>query len=455
MQKTKLSDSIRKLPNTPGVYLFKNKTNNVLYVGKAINLKKRVKSYFDKKIKETRITLLLKEAFKIDFEAVNSEIEALLLEARLIKAYRPKYNIILKDDKRYLYLGITKELFPRVFLLRQPEKDVELLDWFGPFPSAGSLREVFRLLRRIYPYRTCKNLARKTCLYYELKLCPGLCRYPDTKGYLKTITNIRKFMNGRIGFLLKNTEKEMEQAVQILNFEEAQRLKIKIQSIENIIGNFKRMPESESIKRQLDWLRKILAKYQGIEAIFIHRLEAYDVSNLGRKIIVGSMVVFVDGEPANSGYRRFNIRARFGGDYEGIKETLERRLNHSDWLLPQLIVIDGGKPQVSAAYEALKHHSQTEIALLGMVKGEETIVIPVIEKSRLVGWKLMKKSNKNIGLPILQHARDEAHRFAHRYYSKLNQLQTKDTLFPLLGKYKNRRPEIIKNCQTGIENINK
>lgn len=434
MQKSKIKDSIKKLPNAPGVYLFKDINNRILYVGKALNLQKRVKSYFDNKIKELRIKNLLNNVDKIDYEKVNTELEALLLEAKLIKGYRPKYNVILKDDKRYLYLGITKDVFPRVFLLRQPEKDAHLLDWFGPFPSAGSLREVFRALRRIFPFRSCKRLPKRTCLYFELKLCSGLCQYPRPKEYQKSINKIRNFMSGKIRFLLQSLKKEMGFSSKNLDFEKAQRLKIQIEAIENILGRFKKVPEAGEKKKQLDWIRKILIKFQGIEPLLIHRLEVYDVSNLGKKIIVGSMAVFIEGEPDKSEYRQFNIHTKTGGDAGALREIIGRRFKNRDWLFPQLILIDGGKSQISAVYEVLsENHLHLQIAILGLTKEKETLIIPVLDKNKIVGWKEIKKTSKTIGLPILQHARDESHRFAQRYYRKLS----KKTLFAFLGKNKN------------------
>jgi len=409
------------LPNSPGVYLFKDKLGNILYVGKAINLRKRVNNYFEKKISENRINYLLEEAEKIDYILVNSEVEALLLEARLIKQYKPKFNVRLKDDKRFLYAGISKEDYPRVFLLRKPEQTQDLLAWFGPFPSAQSIKEILRLLRRIFPYRSCRKMPKKVCLYYHLNLCPGMCQYPVEKEfYLTSIKKIKLFLEGRISLLVKKLEKEMKKAADNLAFEEAQNIHRQIEMIKNMLGKFKKMPEEEQIKKALEWLRKIAVRYQKIEPGIIHRLEAYDIANLGKEIIVGSMVVFINGEPQASLYRQFKIKSPKGGDPQALEEIISRRLKHQEWVYPQLILVDGGKPQLSAAFSALrKANLSSQIPLFGLEKGKETIIIPLIEEEEIRGYKQIKNSSRAVGLPILQFARDEAHRFAQRYYKKL------------------------------------
>jgi len=414
--------TIKNFPNQPGVYIFKDKSVNVLYVGKAINLRKRVKNYFEKRIGENRINYLLEEAEKIDYLVVNSEVEALLLEARLIKQYKPKFNVRLKDDKRYLYAGISKEDYPRVFLLRKPEQTQDLLAWFGPFPSAQSIKEILRLLRRIFPYRSCAKMPKKVCLYYHLNLCPGMCQYPlEKESYLASIKKIKLFLEGRISFLVKNLEKQMRKAADNLAFEEAQEIHRQVEMIKNMLGKFKKMPEEQQTKKALEWLRKIAVRYQKIEPGIIHRLESYDIANLGKEIVVGSMVVFINGEPQPPLYRQFKIKNP-KGDPQALEEVISRRLSHQEWVYPQLILVDGGKSQLSAVFKAFKKFGlSSQIPLFGLEKGRETIVIPLIDKEKIKGYKQIKNSPRAVGLPILQFARDEAHRFAQRYYKKLHQ----------------------------------
>lgn len=416
-------DFLKKIPAKPGVYIFKNKDNNVLYVGKAINLKKRVNNYFKKNIQEERINNLLKNTKKIDFILVNSEIEALLLEAKLIKEYQPPFNVRLKDDKRYLYAGISKEKFPRVFLLRAPEKTSSLLYWFGPFPSAQSIKEILRLLRRIFPFRSCQRLPKKACLYFHLNLCPGVCEEKISPSqYQKTIKKIKFFLEGNIAGLLEKLNLEMKQLAAKCQFEEAEIKKRQILMIKNLLGKFRQFPEEEKTKRQLEWLRKILIKYQKIDPLVIHRLEAYDVANLGKDVVVGAMAVFVQGEPETSSYRQFKIKTKSGGDAGALKEILRRRLKHQEWLYPQVILVDGGKAQVSSVFQVLAENQlEKQIALIGLAKKEEKLVIPQAAKGKIFRWQSLKEEKNKEGLSLLQYARDEAHRFAQRYYKKLHQ----------------------------------
>ncbi len=408
------------LPNNPGVYLFLDKNNHVLYVGKAINLKKRVRSYFDKQPKEERIKNLLNQAEKIDFYQVEGEIEALLLEARLIKQFKPKYNVRLKDDKRYLYVGITKEKYPQVKLLRQPECESSLLAWYGPFPSSSSLKEILRLLRRIFPYRSCRKLTSKPCLYYHLNLCPGMC-LTEVKNYQKTIKKIMMFLEGQITPLIKKLEKEMKKVADSQKYEEAGQIKKQIQLIESLFHHHGQGGDEVKTQKQTEELRKLLVKYSGIEPSRIERLEAYDVANLGENLIVGSMVVFINGEPDKSQYRQFKLQWA-GGDPGGIKQILSRRLTHQEWLYPQVILVDGGKTQVSSAFEAVREKNLAkQIPVLGLAKREEKIFLPRVAKETIVGWKIITYQSSSLVHQLLQQARDEAHRFAQRYYKKLHQ----------------------------------
>jgi len=408
-----------KFPNAPGVYLFKNQQGQVLYVGKALSLKKRVRQYFDKTQKEERIKNLIKEFVKIDFLKTSSEIEALLLEARLIKQYWPKYNVRQKDDRRYLYVGITEEKYPRIALIRQPEKEKNLKAWFGPFPSSASLKEILRLLRRIFPYRTCRQLTGKSCLYYHLNLCPGMC-LSESQDYKKTIKKTMMFLDGRIKPLVKSLQKEMVSFSRQEKFEQAGLIKKQIQMIENLLSSHAKGQDEEKTRQQVSQLRKLLVEHSGIEPSSIKRLEAYDVANLGENLIVGSMIVFQNGEPDKSAYRQFKLQWS-GGDPGGIKQILSRRLTHQEWSYPQVILVDGGKTQITAAFKALREKNLAKtIPILGLAKEEEKIIIPKIIKEEIISWKTLKYRSSSLVHQLLQQARDEAHRFAQRYYKKLH-----------------------------------
>lgn len=416
-----------QFPSRPGVYLLRNATGKVLYIGKAINLRRRVYQHFAELEKNKSDKQWIRNVKKVDFIESRFEAESLVLEAKLIKQYLPNYNISLKDDKRYLYVGITKEKYPRVKLLRRPEKEkLPLLDWYGPFPSAHALKEILRLLRRVFPYCSCKKRGQKPCFYYHLKLCPAphleslKGTSEVTKQHNKNIRNIRLFLNGKINFLIKDLTKQMQKAAKEEKFEQANGLKRQMQMIQNLLGRFKKTADETEPQRGIDAIRKILVRWSGIDPIIIERLEAYDVANLGPNLIVGSMVVFINGEPANHLYRQFKIITAKQDDPAALKQIILRRLTHQEWLYPQVILIDGGKAQVSAAYQALKEKKLAEkIGLLGLVKKKETIVVPLVDKGKIRGWKRLNYSPRNLALKLLQHARDEAHRFAQRYFHKL------------------------------------
>jgi len=412
-----------KLPDKPGVYLFRGEKKQVLYVGKALNLKKRVRNYFDKEIKQERIEKLLDETQRIDFLTTDSEIEALLLEARLIKQHWPRYNVRLKDDKRYLYVGITQEKYPQVALIRQPEKENNLLAWYGPFPSSASIKEILRLLCRVFPYRSCRKLTAKPCLYYHLKLCPGMC-LTEVKDYRRQIRQIRLFLDGQINPLVKGLQKEMKKASGEEKYEEAAQLKKQIQMIEALLFRYGLGHDEEKTQQQLTELRKLLVQYSGVEPNRIQRLEAYDVANLGENLIVGSMVVLLNGEPDKSQYRQFKLQWS-GGDPGGMKQILSRRLSHQEWPCPQAILVDGGKTQIAAAFAAVREKNLAKtIPVLGLVKEKELVYIPKVVRERIVGWKALSYRSSSLVHQILQQARDEAHRFAQRYYKKLHQKAT-------------------------------
>ncbi|MCL5090771.1 MAG: GIY-YIG nuclease family protein [Patescibacteria group bacterium] len=430
-----IKDKLKSLPKKPGVYIYRNASGNIIYIGKALVLKNRVNSYFHGK-HDAKTTELVANIVDLEWIVVNSEFEALLLEARLIKQHEPKYNIIQKDSKSYLYIVIGKDYPNRVFLARWTELNElnkNLLDWYGPFPSSTDAKRILKIVRRIFPFRSCKTLSKSPCLYHHLHLCPGVCtvetprRGVSTKNdtYAETIVQICKLLSSKtnaLKSLIKSFEKEMKSFAKATDFEKAQAIKNQIDSLRSLTEGWRTVPtEKKDFSETVQELRKILVKYQGYDPITINKIEGYDVSNLGNDIIVGSMVAFVQGEADSSLYRKFNLKFNQveQDDPQGIKNILRRRLNHPEWVYPQLISVDGGKAQVSAAFSALKEKGLIgQIALLGIAKEEEIIVIPEIQNENISGWKLLRLSRRNPELQLLQAIRDEAHRFAQRYYKE-------------------------------------
>lgn len=418
----KIELKLKLLPQKPGVYIFRNSNKKIIYIGKALSLKHRVKSYFQKGRKDSKTLELVKNINDLKYIVVNSEFEALLLEARLIKQHKPKYNIVQKDSKSYLYIVISKDFPQRIFTARWGELDQSLSAWYGPFPSSQDAKRILNYIRRIFPFRSCKTLPKKTCLYFDLHLCPGVCL--DPKNYEKTVSQIKLVLSGKISSLLKSLIKEMKKSSRDLNFEEAQINKKQIDSLTVLTGGWQSAPqEKQDQLKAILLLRKLLVKYQGFDPVTINKIEGYDVSNLGKDIIVGAMVAFVDGQAEKGLYRKFNLKYNLAcqNDPEGIRQIIRRRLNHPEWLYPQLILVDGGKTQVSAAFEAVKEHNlEEQISLIGLAKEFETLIIPKIQKNKIAKWNTVKLSRRSPELQLLQSIRDESHRFAQKYYRSLH-----------------------------------
>lgn len=356
---------------------------------------------------------------------VESEFEALLLEAALIKKHQPKYNTRLKDDKSPLYIKITKETFPRVFPARKVEGG------FGPYPQAKTARLVLKFLRRIFPYRSCRRLPKKTCLYFDLRLCPGVCLYnteKDKKAYRKTISLLKRLLNRKSKTVSKELNKEMVKSAKSQDFEKAKDLRDKIQKIEYLVQKRHLADEYlenpfllQSIRqKEVSGLQK-LVKMEHLP----RRIEGFDISNISGTGGTGGMVVFVDGEADKSLYRRFKIRLKkTPDDVAMIKEMILRRFNHPEWDFPDLILIDGGKGQVAGTIEVL-NSLNLEIPVIGLAKKMEEIIWKMENAclpARQGKWKMEKLKDDSPTLNLLKRIRDEAHRFARAYHLKLRRL---------------------------------
>ena len=337
-----IKETIKNLPSDPAVYLFKDQSERIIYVGKAKNLKKRISSHFQRR-KDVRFDFYGQVA-DIDFIKCRDEKEALILENDLIKKFMPKYNIEWRDDKNYSSVGFTKEDFPRVAITHRAQK--ENLDPVGPFISGMELKKFLKDIRKILPYRTCRNLPKKPCLYADLKLCPAPC------------------INKR---------------------------------------------QKKKYNEMISALKTLLEFYAGKDK----RLEGYDISNLSGTLATGSMVVFESGKKKTSDYRLFKIKTIEGQDDVGsLKEIIKRRLNHPEWKMPDLILVDGGKPQLNAVKNigipALAISKERALGKFGKDK-----IFSIFSKDPLYLEEL-PETLKN----LLIQARDEAHRFAITFQKK-------------------------------------
>ncbi len=518
------------LPDKSGVYLFYDKNNEILYIGKAINLKKRVSSYFSKNIIDDKTKVLVSNISYIDYRIAKSQYEALLLEQNLISTLKPKYNIQLKDDKSYTLLGFTKENYPSVFIIRQKDKFDGIT--FGPFISKMMTNKLYEFIQKTFKIRTCKKKLKnrsKPCLNYHLGKCSAPCAgFIDEDSYNSQFKKALKFLKGEYSYLLKELEDQINMLSSSLEFEKANTLKSQYKLIKEFQSSFSYNWNSEgtydfiafylrnnngyitlirskdgiktlsinkkfsylSLNEDLDSLiiQAILSLYSEIEpanTIYLpsnhfneallellkkeisiktyrsklelgiyktlllqlielykqsfkialysenkrlkelqkilnlkkipHRIDGFDISNIGSSYIVGSSVSFYNGSADKSNYRQFSIKGTtYQDDYAAIEEIVIRRLleyqnTHSD--LPDLVCIDGGKGHVKRISETINKSLNIDITIIGLAKREESIIV---EK----GKKEIKLPFSNEGLRLLVEIRDEAHRFANRYRKK-------------------------------------
>lgn len=415
MNKT-LQKKLDKLPQTPGVYLFLGKKKKILYIGKASNLKARVRSYF-----QTSSALSPAKHMMIDkivgwkIQETDTEIEALLLEANLIKKYLPPFNVVMRDDKTFAYVKITiEEEFPTVKVVRKLDKTGR---FFGPFTDMGALREALKVLRRIFKWRPekCDASKGKPCFDFQLGRCPGTCiGKVDKKEYQRKMRQVIWFFEGKKERVLKDLKKQLRVARRSAWEGKVEQTEYQIMSIEKVIGHSKMLGVIEKYETDA----KELARLLGIGKL-LERIEGYDISNIFGREAVGSMVVFKEGEPKKSEYRKFKIILLEGepNDVGMMKEMLERRFkryHHKSkkdiWPIPDVIIVDGGKAQLNTATRALKKY-KLDIPHISLAKRNEEIYFPG-EKNPL------KLPQASPALHLVQRVRDEAHRFAITYHRK-------------------------------------
>lgn len=422
------------MPRCAGVYQFLDKKNNVLYVGKAINLRKRVSSYFqNKNALGEKTASLVEKIKKIRIIEVYSEIEALLLEANYIKKYSPYYNARFKDGKSYPFIKITiNDLYPKVLIARKIDDPKAL--FFGPYINSSAMRLVLKTLRRIFPFESVKNHHKSTCLYYHLGLCPCASFFNTKEEKIKykiTIRRIIKFLEGKIQNVVRDLENERNNFSKNEKFEEAHKIQKTIDSIKIVTTSFTKPFEYEInpnlkvdiLNKELTALKIILLE-KGIKLKSLERIECFDISNLQGKNATGSMVVFINGEKDSSLYRKFKIRftsLEKPNDYEMMSEVIQRRIKHNEWEYPNLIIVDGGKGQVSSALKKIEQFG-FKIPVIGLAKKEETIIIPTGDTLKQE-YKEIKLPYNSPALKLIQRIRDEAHRFAINYHRKLRSKQ--------------------------------
>lgn len=414
--RTEILAHIKKFPDTPGVYFFK-RGEDILYIGKATSLRDRVKSYFSSDIAVTRgpkILKMLTECTTITFEKTDSVLEALLLEAHLIKKYQPEYNTKEKDNKSFYYVVVTKEDFSRVLLVRgrdilvgalsgKKKIDYTIAHSFGPFPSGQTIREALGLIRKIFPFRDKCIPCTKTpepgsgekcrpCFNRQIGLCPGVCTGEiSAQAYQVTVEHIVRFFKGEKKAIVKDLERQMKALANTRQFEEAGELKRQIFALNHI--------HDVSLIKEESFEAKAPNGF---------RIESYDIAHMSGDNMVGVMTVIEDGEIEKNEYRKFKIKKNTGADdTRALKEVVSRRLGHNEWRFPNLIVVDGGVAQKRAVESVLREYS-VGIPVVGVVKDERH------KPKEILGNKEYLKYEKEI---LLSNA--EAHRYAIGFHKIL------------------------------------
>lgn len=401
-----------KLPDEPGIYMFKH-GRKILYIGKATSLRDRVRSYFSTDLAEARsvaVAQMVQEADRISYQKADSVLEALILEANLIRRHMPPYNSASKDNKSFNYLVITKERFPRIIVVRgrdlyQNWNEGDIRNLFGPFPHGLALQEAVKIIRKIFPHRDskctpCEDQKKKPCrpcFNRQIGMCPGVCTGEVSREeYMSTVRHICELFSGNFHGLKRTLNKEMKEAAKNEEFELAARLRRQCEALEHI-------KDVSLIKSE----SRISSGGPANSHRGVVRVEAYDVAHTSGQETVGVMTVVEDGHSSKGSYRKFKIRNSTNDDVASLKEVLTRRLNHPEWPLPRVFAVDGGKGQMNAAYKLLKD-AGLMIPVVGVVKDE------FHRPQRLIGDKLaIERYEREILL-----ANNEAHRYAISWHRR-------------------------------------
>lgn len=425
----RLHDAIAALPDAPGVYLFKDAEDRVIYVGKAKRLRRRVAQYVQGRGGHSAFTSrIAREATTVEGIETGSEVEALLVENRLVKDLQPRLNIRLKDDKEFPLIAITREEFPRVYCTR--DRDQKDVDFVGPFTSAKDLYRAYNFLMRVFRFRNCDLDLRsadpgrasfRPCLNWHIKRCSAPCTTRiDALEYAADIRALRAFLSGRgRGPVIQDLTARMQNAATALRFEDAARLRDQIRALD-------RLRQRGSLRDYDDGAAPVVDQVAGLEslrvalglAVIPRIIEGIDIAHLQGSYVVASCVRFVGGVPDKDGYRRFKVQGVDGdpgnNDFAAMREIVGRRLRRlrdEGQPLPDLLLIDGGAGQVASALAACAAEGVEPACLVGLAKREETIV-------RSDG-SVVQLSRRDPGLRLLMYVRDEAHRFCRRYYHLL------------------------------------
>jgi excinuclease ABC subunit C len=462
---TDLSDKLKTLPKEPGVYFHKDKNGEIIYVGKAAKLNNRVRQYFQKsRARDAKTESLVSEIHDTEWMVVESELEALFLEAEMIRRYMPKYNVLLRDDKSLSYVRINyNDDYPTVSITRRPLDDGAR--YFGPYFSSNTLRQALKVLRKVFPYATKKTVNQKRAsLHYHIGLDPGLEEgRTSLKDYRSNLRKLMSVIEGNKKSVIKDLEKEMKAYSKNQEYEKAGIIRNKVSYLNNLNKQVI-FSDKEFLDITKDQALNELVNMLSI-AKFPFRIEGYDISHQQGTDVVASMVVFTNGVSNKSEYRKFKTKKDHNNDFYNMHETIKRRLsdkNIKSWGSPDIVLIDGGKGQLTSALKARDEMGKSKLIFIGLAKREEQIVIHKklsnVELNlnfinKLGGFVSESDEFELINIPhssnlvkLLQRIRDESHRFAVSYHSTLKlKRQTSSVLDDVAGIGPLTRKKLIKH----------
>jgi len=458
-----LQTKLKNLPSQPGVYFHKDASGEIIYVGKAASLKNRVRQYFHaSRRRDPKTDALVAEIVDTDWITVETELDALFVEAEMVRRYMPRYNILLRDDKSSLYVRINyDDAHPAVSFTHRPLDDKA--KYFGPYFNGGEVKRAVKYLRKVFPYSTHTGvLPKRACLQYHLGLCPGIEEDKTSlQDYRANLRKLMQYLRGERAKVLERMEKDMEKAAKEQRFEDAVQLRNQYFSLKALSKQIV-FSDKEFLDISKDRGLQGLTDLLGLEKV-PQRIEGYDISHMQGTDNVASMVVFTNGIPDKAAYRKFKMRLPGNNDFGHMEEVITRRCsekNIKEWGLPDLFLIDGGKGQVASAIKARDALGIVR-PMVGLAKREEEIVVH-LEKSQVNVSKLeLHKHNAILHesddfililLPkssdivkLLQRVRDESHRFAVSYHSVLKgKRQTASLLDEIPGVGPATRKKLIK-----------
>jgi len=457
----RFENKLKELPKEPGVYFHKDAEGQIIYVGKAAVLRNRVRQYFQKsRTRDPKTEALIAEIADTDWMVVESELEALFLEAEMIRRYMPRYNILLRDDKSMTYIRIDYDSdFPTVTTTRRPLDDGAR--YFGPYLSSYGVRQALKLLRKIFPFATKRTPnQRRATLHYHLGLDPGLEEgRTSLEDYRANLRKLIAIIEGKRKTIERDLEKDMKRLARQSQFEEAAKVRNQLFALQRLNKQvifsdkeFQDISKDHALNELVDLL--------GLQG-FPKRIEGYDISHMQGTDVVASMVVFTNGVSNKGEYRKFKTKKDHNNDFYNMHETIKRRLgekNRKQWGLPSLVLIDGGKGQLDAAIRARDEAGCSKIPFIGLAKREEQIVIKkrasnvelnTVALHKLGGFSVESEDFILINVPhnsnltkLLQRIRDESHRFAVSYHSVLKAKRQTSSLLddvPTIGPATRRK----------------